>query len=165
MATEPRWLTDTEQRAWRSLIAMVVLLPGELDRQLQRDSGLSQFEYGVLAMLSEAPERTLRMSQLAALNDSSLSRLSHVARRLEDKGFIVRQTCSDDRRATNATLTDAGMAVVVAAAPTHVEHVRQLIFDRLTESQVEQLTEIASVIASTLDPERRLPTHLPDPAG
>ena len=160
MERETQWLTEDEQRAWRALMAVVVLLPGALDIQLQRDAGLSNFEYGVLAMLSEAPERTLRMSQLAALNDSSLSRLSHVATRLEQRGTIVRQTCPDDRRANIATLTDAGYALVAATAPGHVERVRELIFDQLSPSQVEELSKIGEAISSNLDPEKRLPTYV-----
>lgn len=160
MTTKQQWLTDDEQRAWRALMAVVVLLPGALDRQLDADSGLSQFEYGVLAMLSETPEHTLRMSQLAALTDSSLSRLSHVAKRMEERGLIVRRTCPEDRRANIATLTDAGMAKIVAAAPAHVANVRELIFDKLTPTQVAQLTEVASVIRASLDPDEGLPPSL-----
>ncbi len=160
MATEMRWLTDDEQRAWRALLAVVVLLPGSLDRQLEADSGLTHFDYGVLAMLSEAPDRTLRMSQLAALNDSSLSRLSHVVRRLEERGLIVRRTCPDDRRANMASLTEAGMSKVVAAAPDHVAKVRELIFDKLTHEQVKNLTDVAGVIRASLDPDKGMPTYL-----
>ncbi len=160
MSAETQWLNDDEQRAWRALMAVVVLLPGALDTQLQRDSGLSQFEYGVLAMLSEAPDRTLRMSQLATLIDSSLSRLSHVATRLEERGTIVRRTCPDDRRANIATLTEAGYAIVAAAAPGHVKRVRELVFDRLTSNQVAELAKIGEAIGENLDPEKRLPTYL-----
>ncbi len=160
MATEMRWLTDDEQRAWRALLAVVVLLPGSLDRQLEADSGLTHFGYGVLAVLSEAPDRTLRMSQLAALNDSSLSRLSHVVRRLEERGLIVRRTCPDDRRANIASLTEAGMSKVVAATPDHVAKVRELIFDKLTAEQVKNLTDVAGVIRASLDPDQGMPTYL-----
>lgn len=152
MRPDAQWLSEDEQRAWRALLAVVVLLPGALDRQLVAESQLSQFEYGVLALLSEAPERTLRMSQLAALNDSSLSRLSHVASRLEDRGYIVRSTCPEDRRANLATLTDDGMAKTIAAAPGHVANVRALIFDQLSATQIANLTEIAGTIRATLDP-------------
>lgn len=160
MTSEPRWLSEDEQRAWRALLSVVVLLPGALDVQLQRDSGLSNFEYGVLSMLSDAPDRTLRMSQLAALNDSSLSRLSHVATRLEQRGTIVRRTCPEDRRANIATLTEAGYALVTATAPGHVERVRELVFDQLTEKQVGELQAIGEAIGANLDPEKRLPIYL-----
>lgn len=141
-------------------MAVVVLLPGALDTQLQRDSGISHFEYAVLAMLSEAPDHTLRMSQLATLIDSSLSRLSHVATRLEERGTIVRRTCPDDRRANVATLTEAGYAIVSAAAPSHVKRVRELVFDQLSKEQVAELAEIGEAISQNLDPEKRLPTYL-----
>lgn len=160
MTTKKQWLTDDEQRAWRALIGVVMLLPSSLDRQLEADSGLSHFEYGVLAMLSEAPDHTLRMSQLAALNDSSLSRLSHVARRMEERGLIVRRTCPEDRRANIATLTEAGMTKIVAAAPAHVATVRELIFNKLTPTQIANLEEVASVIRSSLNHDEGLPPAL-----
>lgn len=160
MSEEQKWLSKDEQRAWRALMAVVVLLPGALDTQLQRDSHLSNFEYGVLAMLSEAPDRTLRMSQLATLNDSSLSRLSHVARRLEERGSIIRRQCDDDRRANIATLTDEGYALVKEAAPGHVARVRELIFDRLSPKQIGELEQIGDAIRSNLDPEKRMPTYV-----
>ncbi|NQU36185.1 MAG: MarR family transcriptional regulator [Actinobacteria bacterium] len=134
-----------------------MLLPPALDAQLQRDADLSVFDFGVLAMLSEAPGRTLRMGQLAALNDSSLSRLSHVVKRLEERGAIVRSQSATDRRANNATLTDEGFALVERAAPAHVERVRQLVFDELTKRQIGQLAEIGEAISKNLDPEHRLP--------
>src|SRR3954447_15314684 len=112
-----RWLSDEQQRAWKKLIAVVELLPGALESQLQRDRGLSHFEYFTLAMLSEAPERTLRMSELAARTNASLARLSHVVQRLEARGLVRRERCAQDRRATNAVLTPAGWDAVVAAAP------------------------------------------------
>lgn len=158
MPNDVNWLNPEEARTWRALVAVVILLPGALDAQLMRDSGLSQFEYGALALLSEAPDRTLRMSQLAALNDSSLSRLSHVIARLEQRGAVERFTCEEDRRATNVRLTDAGFDIVVEAAPGHVQRVRELIFDHLTTTQVRQLEHIASAIGANLDPENRLPS-------
>lgn len=155
---DPVWLSDDEQRAWRALVAIVVLLPNALDAQLDRDAKLSHFEYATLVLLSEAPNHTLRMSQLAALNDSSLSRLSHVASRLEARGAIVRTTCTEDRRANNATLTPAGLELVVKAAPGHVQRVRELVFDKLSADQVSQLEEIAELIRPELDPENTIPT-------
>ncbi|MCW2533525.1 MAG: MarR family transcriptional regulator, partial [Blastococcus sp.] len=123
-ADEPRWLDDEERMTWLSLAGVMTLLPAALDAQLQRDAGLSHFEYMVLAMLSERSSRTARMSELAGLANGSLSRLSHVARRLEDQGFLARRACPEDGRVTNAVLTDAGYAKVVATAPGHVAAVR-----------------------------------------
>lgn len=154
------WLTEDEQRAWRALVAVVVLLPHALDTQLDRDAKLSHFEYGALALLSEAPDYTLRMSQLASLTDSSLSRLSHVASRLEARGAITRTTCPQDRRANNATLTQTGLELVTKAAPGHVRHVRELIFDQLSDEQVGQLEAIAETIRRKLDPDNTMPSPL-----
>ena len=150
--TEPRWLDDEERAAWLSLAGVITLLPGALDAQLQRDAGLTHFEYMVLAMLSERPSRTARMSEIAALANGSLSRLSHVARRLEDQGYLVREACAEDRRATNAVLTDAGYAKVVATAPGHVAAVRALVFDALGPGHRDQLKDIGDRILGRVNP-------------
>src|SRR5690625_266198 len=105
---EPQWLTADERSAWLALTGLLVRLPGALDNQLERDSHLSFFEYMVLAMLAEQEDQTLRMSALAELTNGSLSRLSHVVRRLENQGLVVRETCQEDRRATDAILTATG---------------------------------------------------------
>ena len=147
-----RWLDDREIGAWIRLAAILELLPGALESQLKRDSDLSHFEYWVLAMLSEAPDRTLRMSELAGRTSATLPRLSHVAQRLEDRGFIARVSCPSDRRATNAQLTDAGWDKVVQAAPGHVANVRDLVVDRLSTRQLEELTVIGDRILERLSP-------------
>jgi DNA-binding MarR family transcriptional regulator len=152
---DPRWLDDDEQHAWRRLAAVVLKLPSELEAQLQRDAGMSHFEYWVLALLSEAPERSLRLSQLAAQANASLSRLSHVATRLEKRGWLSRRPCPDDARATLAVLTDAGMAQVVAAAPGHVATVRRLVFDGLGPSDVEDLGRLCDAILDQIEPRPR----------
>jgi DNA-binding MarR family transcriptional regulator len=149
---DTRWLNDAELDAWIRFIAVVELLPGVLDSQLRRDSGLTHFEYMVLAMLSEAPERTLRMTSLAARTNSTLARLSHVVSRLEARGLVARAACAEDRRATNARLTDEGWSAIVAAAPGHVETVRRNVLDALTPTQVGQLGEIAGAVLARLDP-------------
>ena len=118
---DTQWLDDEQHAAWVKLVAVVELLPGVLDTQLRRDAGLTHFEYFVLAMLSEAPERTLRMTSLAQRTNATLPRLSHVVRRLEDRGLVERFPCPEDGRATNARLTEDGWAKVVDTAPGHVE--------------------------------------------
>ena len=158
-----RWLTDAERTAWVRLIAVVELLPGALDAQLRRESGLTHFEYFVLAMLSETPDRTLRMTSIARLTSATLPRLSHVVRRLEERGLVSRGPCPVDKRATNATLTEEGYDAVVAAAPGHVDTARQLVVDALSPQQLEQLSAIADALLARLDPEGRL-TPLYDPA-
>ena len=143
---EVRWLDADELVAWKRLVALVERIPSVLDAQLRRDSGLTHFEYLVLAMLSEVPDRTLRMTALAQRTNASLTRLSHVVRRLEERGLVLRSACPEDGRATNARLTAAGCRVLVDAAPGHVTTVRESIFDALTPAQVAQLSEIADAI-------------------
>ncbi|RLK55052.1 MarR family winged helix-turn-helix transcriptional regulator [Actinokineospora cianjurensis] len=143
MADDTRWLDDDEHETWMALATLVVRLPAALDRQLQRDSGLSHFEYQVLAGLSHAPERTLRMSVLASFAEGQLPRLSQVAARLEKRGWLTRAPDPTDGRYTLATLTDEGMAALVDSAPGHVDTVRRVVFDSLTKPQVRQLRDIA----------------------
>src|SRR5574340_420691 len=138
----PRWLDEEERRSWLALAGVLMRLPAALDAQLRRDAGISHFEYQVLAGLSEAPDRTLRMSTLAAFVEGALSRLSQVVSRLEKHGWVRRVPDPDDGRYTLAVLTDHGYAKVVETAPGHVEEVRRLVFDPLTKAQTRQLREI-----------------------
>jgi DNA-binding MarR family transcriptional regulator len=147
------WLTSEEQQAWRRLAAVVMLLPAALEAQLQHDAELTHFGYWVLAMLSEAPGRAVRMSELAARSNGSQSRLSHLVARLEEKGWVRRERTAADGRGYLATLTDAGYAKVVATAPGHVAEVRRIVFDVLTAEQVAQLGEICGAIARPLTTE------------
>jgi len=151
--SEAHWLDPDERAAWLALGGLIMKLPGALDSQLHADSGLSFFEYMVLAMLSEQPDRTIRMSDLAAMSNSSPSRLSHVARRLEDQGFLRRERDCSDARSINASLTDAGMAKVEGAAPGHVTRVRELVIDALTAAQLDQLRVIGEQIMHQVDPD------------
>ena len=148
-----RWLDEDEQAAWVRLAAVVELLPGVLEAQLRRDADLTHFEYWVLAMLSEAPGRTLRMTALASRTSATLSRLSHVVARLEGRGLVDRIPCPEDRRATDARLTEAGWDLVVASAPGHLETVRNYVVDALTPRQITQLTAIAGAILDRIDPD------------
>jgi DNA-binding MarR family transcriptional regulator len=147
-----RWLTEDEQAAWQTLVAVMIRLPAALDAQLQHDAGISHYEYQVLAGLSEAPERTLRMSALAALTEGSLSRLSQVVARMEKHRWVRRTPDPTDGRYTLATLTADGWDKVVAAAPGHVGAVRAHVFDRLSKAQIRQLTTIGQRITSVIDP-------------
>jgi DNA-binding MarR family transcriptional regulator len=149
---EVPWLDRRQMRAWVRLVAVLELLPGVLDAQLRRDSGLTEFEYYVLAMLSDAEGRTLRMSELARRTSATLPRLSHVVRRLEDRGLVERVPCPSDARSTNARLTEAGRQKMVQAAPGHVRTVRQHVVDALSDEQVDQLAEICDAILHRLDP-------------
>ncbi|WP_026550188.1 MarR family transcriptional regulator [Arthrobacter sp. Br18] len=154
--TKTRWLTKDEQVAWLRMAAVLELLPGVLDAQLTRDEDLTHFEYYVLASLSEAPRRTLRITALASLTNATLPRLSRVLTGLEKMALVERSECSEDRRAKNVTLTEAGWAKVVKAAPGHVENVRGLVLDQLSQEQVEQLSSITAQLLTRLDPEGRM---------
>ena len=153
---EVPWLDRRELASWVRLAALLELLPGVLDRQLRRDANLMTFEYFVLAMLSEAPDKTLRMTDLAAQTNATLPRLSHVVHRLEDRGLVERFPCPQDGRATNARLTDAGLRAVGEAAPGHVRAVREHVVDPLTPAQVDQLTAITEAVLERLDPDGAL---------
>lgn len=159
---EPRWLDDAEMVTWLRLIGLAEVLPARLDAQSRRDSGLTHFEYQVLAMLSEAPERTLRMSWLARRTNATLPRLSHVVKRLEDRGLVARTPSATDARATDAVLTDDGWDQIVAAAPGHVTFVRERILDQLSPEQVDQLGGIANSLLSSLDPEGHITMRAAD---
>ena len=153
------WLDGEQREAWIKLVAVVELLPGVLDTQLRREAGLTHFEYFVLAMLSENPERTLRMTSLAQRTNATLPRLSHVVRRLEDRDLVQRFPCPEDGRATNAQLTDAGWASVVSAAPGHVANVRRYVIDALNPAQLGQLDAIMSTLLEQLDPDGHMTTR------
>jgi len=143
-----RWLSAEEQSTWRAFLAATQTLFSAVEGQLQRESGIPHGYYEILVNLSEAPARTLRMSQLAEASTSSKSRLSHAVARLEERGWAERLDCPTDRRGQLARLTDAGFAALDAAAPGHVEQVRRSLFDRLTPDQVAQLARISAAIAA-----------------
>jgi len=147
---EPRWLNADEQRTWRAFREMLIRLDEALDRQLERDSGMPHAYYMILAMLSEAPGRSRRMSQLASVNSYSLSRLSHAVARLEERGLVRREDCPTDRRGAIAVLTDAGWDVLVAAAPGHVGEIRRRLFDPLTAEEAAMLGTISAKVAQAV---------------
>jgi DNA-binding MarR family transcriptional regulator len=141
-----KWLSDEQQAAWRPFVALLLRLPAVLDAQLQKDAGITQFDYLVLSGLSEAPNRTLRMSELAATASSSMSRLSHVVSRLEAKGWVRREPCPGDGRFINAVLTEEGWRKVEETAPGHVAAVRELLVDTLTSEEFAQLGALSAKI-------------------
>lgn len=171
MTDDVPWLDRSQLRAWVRLVAVLELLPGVLDAQLRRDADVTHFEYYVLAVLSESDDRTLRMSELARVTNATPPRLSHVVRRLEERGLVERFPCPTDARSTNARLTEAGWQKVVEAAPGHVRTVRQHVIDALDDAQVEQLAAISEAILGRLDPSgamaptyRRYDDDVPDAA-
>ncbi|MEU4694286.1 MarR family transcriptional regulator [Actinoplanes sp. NPDC023714] len=142
----PRWLSDEQQHTWRQLVEVLVKMPAALEAQLQRDAGLTHMGYLVLVTLSERPDRRLAMSRLAKRACASLSRLSHVVARLEEKGWVRRERDAGDGRVQIAVLTDAGWDKVVETAPGHAEAVQQLVFDRLTAAQTRQLAKLTGAL-------------------
>ena len=145
------WLTPGELASWLSVVRLITRLPWAVDGQLQRDADLSMIEYMTMAMLAEAPQRTMRMSELAERTSASLSRLSHLAKRLESRGFLRREPDPADGRFTNAILTDQGLVALAEAAPGHVAHVRSLVIDVLSAEQLRRLGLAADRIVSRID--------------
>jgi DNA-binding MarR family transcriptional regulator len=151
-----RWLNEEEQRTWRAFLQASRALWDTLDRELQREAGMPHAYYEILVRLSEAPNRVLRMSDLAEATSSSRSRLSHAVSRLEEYGWVRREDCPTDRRGQLAVLTDEGFRVLAEAAHGHVEGVRTHLFDQLTPEQVAQLRQISEAMLDHLDPGRHL---------
>ena len=149
--TEPRWLDQDEAAAWRGLLRVVQLLPQALDRQLREEAGISHAYYSILAVLSDVPNRTLTMGELARRSGASPSRLSHAVAALETRGWLTRAQCTTDRRQQYATLTPEGFAELERIAPGHVEEVRRRVFDRLTPAQVAQLAAIGAALGPGLE--------------
>ena len=152
-AEEPpvKWLTAAEVDSWLSVVRLITWLPWSIDQQLQRDSNLGMVEYQVLAMLSTSPQRTMRMSSLAEVTNASLSRLSHLVKRLEQRGLVRREPDPTDGRFTNAILTEKGFETLAEAAPGHVAHVRSLVIDVLSPEQLRRLGRDADRIMSRID--------------
>jgi DNA-binding MarR family transcriptional regulator len=148
----PRWLDDRERQTWLAFIFATRLLWEEIERDLQRNAQLPFSYYEILVILSGSPDRTLRMSELAVATQSSRSRLSHAVARLEAEGWVRREGCPTDRRGALAVLTDEGFAALAAAAPSHVESVRQHLFDQLTHRQQDQLRNICDQLLAHLEP-------------
>ena len=148
---EVKWLTAAEVASWLSVVRLMTWLPWSIDQQLRRDSDLGMVEYQVLARLSDAPERTRRMSSLAVLTNASLSRLSHLFKRLEARGLVRREPDPADGRFTNAILTEKGFQTLAEAAPGHVAHVRSLVIDVLSPEQLRRLGLTADRIMSRID--------------
>ncbi len=146
-----KWLTAAELDSWLSVVRLISWLPWSIDQQLRHDFNLGMVEYQVLAVLSKVPERTMRMSSLAVLTNASLSRLSHLFKRLEARGLVRREPDPADGRFTNAILTEKGFQTLAEAAPGHVAHVRSLVIDALSAEQLRRLGIAADRIMSRID--------------
>jgi DNA-binding MarR family transcriptional regulator len=149
------WLNDDQQKAWRHVVGLFMTLPGAIDSDLQRNAGLSMYEYLVLASLSETADRMLQMSDLAHRANSSLSRLSHLISRLEKRGWVIKRPCENDRRASTVVLTAAGEKKIREAAPGHARLVQELVVEPLSPEQLQQLGEAASTVVQAIDTANR----------
>ena len=145
------WLTPGELDSWLSLSRLMIRLQWALDSQLQHDADLSMIEYMTMAMLSEAPESTLRMSVLAEETSVSLSRLSHLVKRLESRGYVRREPDPADGRFTNAILLPDGLRKMQETAPGHVAYVRRLVVDNLSAERLRRLGQDAEQIMRRID--------------
>lgn len=146
-----QWLTAEELDSWLSVVRLMTWLPWLIDQQLQRDSGLSMVDYQVLAMLSESSQRSMRLSSLAEVTNASLSRLSRVVTRLENRGLVRREPDPTDGRFTKAFLTEDGLHTLAEAAPRHVARVRSLVIDVLSPEQLRRLGRDADRIMARID--------------
>ena len=158
------WLSVEQQVSWRAFLQGASRLIEGLNRQLERDAGLSVSEYEILSRLSETSGRTLRMSDLAMSLVHSRSRLTHTVGRLESRALVERRPCPDDRRGVNCVMTDAGYGLLVGTAPGHVRAVRELLVDRLTEAELRALGEAMTKVASN-PPAGRISPSMPERAG
>jgi DNA-binding MarR family transcriptional regulator len=163
--TDVHWLTPDEQSHWRSFRDGTALLLDVLGRELDDDAGLSLGEYEVLVRLSEAPGRTLRMSELAGELAHSRSRLTHTIRRMELAGLVARTPCAEDARGVNCTMTDTGWDRIVGAAPGHVDAVRAYLVDVLSAEQLRGLGEAMGAVAQHLRDAHGTRPGAPTPTG
>jgi len=155
-ATVPRWLTAAQLEAWQAITQLLGLLSTALEAQLQRDAQLSYVEYYVLAGLSDQPNHTMRISELAGFTNAEISRLSHLISRLQKRGYVRREPDPTDGRYTNAVLTDAGYNHLVAAAPGHVATVLELVIDALDGTALSALQDSAERIIARINDARAI---------
>lgn len=148
--SKPRWLSRQQQAEWRAYIVGTTLLVDTLDRELRQNHGLSMSEYEILVRLSECPDRTMRMAEIAEAMRHSRSRVTHTVSRMESAGLVVRSASSDDRRGVNATMTESGYALLVEAAPTHVKGVREHFVDLATPEDFTALGRVMNSVADHL---------------
>jgi DNA-binding MarR family transcriptional regulator len=149
---EPRWLDETEERAWHGYRRMFLLLNAQVNRDLAKESGLSEPDYDVLSTLAEATNHRCRLTKLAERMLWSQSRLSHHVTRMQNRGLVTREDCADDARGARIVLTSAGLEAIKKAAPKHVESVRRHFFDHLTREQVTMLGDATHAVVAGLNP-------------
>lgn len=151
-------MTPAEAEAWLGLVRVCDLLPSELDSQLQRDSSMTHYEFGVLTFLRWMPQSTASMSEIAEATNATLSRLSHVCSRLERRGLVDKSTSEADRRVSHVSLTGVGRRELVRATPGHIATARRLVIDALSPQDLADLARITAKLGQQLDPEERFAT-------
>jgi DNA-binding MarR family transcriptional regulator len=149
-APQTRWLTSEQQASWRAYIVGTTLLTDTLDRELRQAHGISLGEYEILVRLSESPNRTLRMAQIAESMRHSRSRVTHTVTRMEKAGLISRCAAAGDRRGVDARMTDKGWDLLVRAAPTHVTGVREHFVDLASDGEFEVLGKVMDAVSDHL---------------
>ena len=149
-AMEPKWLSGDEEKAWRGFVALRIGLVGHLARQLAQECGITEAEFEVLVVVSEAPGQRIRSRELGKALNWERSRLSHQIARMEERGMVAREQCENDARGFDGLLTKAGLKAIQAAAPKHLEAVRHCFIDLLTPAQMKALANIADVVGEQL---------------
>ena len=147
-----RWLSDEEQASWRAVLRGTRLLERALDDALDAP-GLQLSEYEIISMLSESANHRLRMSELASMVVQSRSRLTHTAKRLEDRGWVTREQCANDKRGVELVLTPGGLAAVREISALHVESVRENLVDIMTPEQFQAIGDAMAIVRDHLDPD------------
>ncbi|GAA1486624.1 MarR family winged helix-turn-helix transcriptional regulator [Brachybacterium fresconis] len=145
-------LTERELRAWRTSMQMMELLRGRIEQQLQATSGLSNADYSVLSLLSEAPEQRMRIYELCASAGWEKSRMHHQLTRMSKRGLVERERCGS--RGMDAVLTEVGMDALVSAVPCHAREVRRLFVDHLTPEELDRFAELSGTILEHLRSEQ-----------
>jgi DNA-binding MarR family transcriptional regulator len=145
-----RWLTESQQHAWRAFVLGSTLLMDQLDQELRREFRISLTEYEILVRLSERPHRVMRMAQLAAAVCHSRSRVTHTITRMEKAGLVAREDCLEDGRGVQARMTDAGYDLLERAAPLHVKGVRNHLLDRCSEEDFAALGRVMDGVTDAL---------------
>ncbi|GAB3009106.1 MarR family transcriptional regulator [Streptomyces pseudoechinosporeus] len=151
MGETVRWLTPDEQHAWRSFVRLHERLGGRLSRLLQTKSGLSAADFAVLVNLTDVPEGRQRYQDLARALEWEKSRMSHHIARMAGRGLVVREECLEDARGAFVVITEAGRTAIEAAAPLHVEAVRELFLDHVTPAELRVLGDVSARVVDKLD--------------
>ncbi|MFC5731647.1 MULTISPECIES: MarR family winged helix-turn-helix transcriptional regulator [Nocardioides] len=151
MGETPRWLSASEQNAWRTIVGLHQKLNAAMSRDLQASSKLSGADFQILVALTDAPDGRQRFQELAKVVEWEQSRLSHQIARMTKRGLVTRQDCAEDARGAFVVITPAGRQVIEAAAPRHVALVRRLVIDVLTADELATLARLSQRVIDRLE--------------